>query len=127
MARISGQARERFIQAGLLTEDTAWTDENDFGTVNNETGTWQWNDMGKNSTVYKLLSWAKQRWVDVSGTANNIQADEQGVEPTYFEEEYFSGENLSPIAASTSYGGIIPVVALYKINWESYYNATGQP
>jgi dolichyl-diphosphooligosaccharide--protein glycosyltransferase len=127
MARISGQARERFIQAGLLTEDTAWTDENDFGTVNNETGTWQWNDMGKNSTVYKLLSWAKQRWVDVSGTANNIQADEQGVEPTYFEEEYFSGENLSPIAASTSYGGIIPVVALYKIDWESYYNATGQP
>ena len=127
MARISGQARTRFIQTGLLTEDTAWTDETDFGTVNNQTGTWQWNDMGKNSTVYKLLSWAKQRWVDVSGTANNIQADEQGVEPTYFEEEYFSGENLSPIAASTSYGGIIPVVALYKINWESYYNATGQP
>jgi dolichyl-diphosphooligosaccharide--protein glycosyltransferase len=124
MARISGQARERFIRTGLLTEDTAWTDESDFGQVSNDTGRFVWNDMGKNSTVYKLLSWAKQRWVDVSG--GGIQPDEAGIEPTYFKEEYFAGENLTPTAAS-QYRGLIPIVALYKIDWESYYNAIGQP
>ena len=33
MARISGQARERFIRDGLISEDEAWTDEDDFGGV----------------------------------------------------------------------------------------------
>jgi len=126
MARISGEARERFIQTGYVSADAAWTDENDFGAYNNQTGGWDWNDMGKNSTVYKLLSWAKQRWVDISGIPNQIQADEAGVEPTYFKEAYFAGEDLNPVVASQSYGGLIPVVALYKIDWESYYNAIGQ-
>ena len=126
MARISGEAKDRFIAEGLITPDQAWTDENDFGSINNQTGTWQWNDMGKNSTVYKLLSWAKQRWVDVSGTPNQVQADEPGIEPTYFKEAYFAGEDLNPVDASQKYGGLIPIVALYKIDWESYYNATGQ-
>jgi dolichyl-diphosphooligosaccharide--protein glycosyltransferase len=127
MARISGEARERLIQTGYISASAMWTDENDFGKINNQTGTWDWNDMGKNSTVYKLLSWAKQRWVDVSGTPNQIQADEPGVEPTYFKEAYFAGEDLNPVVASQSYGGLIPIVALYKIDWDSYYNATGQP
>ena len=83
--------------------------------------------MGKNSTIYKLLSWAKQRWVDVSGSPSGVQADEPGVQPTYFKEAYFAGEHLSPIDASQRYGGLIPIVALYKIDWDSYYNATGQP
>jgi dolichyl-diphosphooligosaccharide--protein glycosyltransferase len=127
MARISGEARDRFVQTGYISANAMWTDENDFGTVNNQTGTWNWNDMGKNSTVYKLLSWAKQRWVDVSGIPSQVQADEQGVEPTYFKEAYFAGEDLNPVDASQKYGGLIPIVALYKIDWESYYNATGQP
>jgi dolichyl-diphosphooligosaccharide--protein glycosyltransferase len=127
MARISGQARERFIQTGFISAEAAWIDENAFGSVDNETGTWQWNDVGRNSTVYKLLSWAKQRWVTVSGEPNQVRADEAGVQPTYFKEAYFAGENLNPIDASAKYGGLIPLVALYKIDWESYYNATGQP
>ncbi len=127
MARISGEARERFIQTGYISADAAWIDENDFGAINNQTGTWDWNDTGKNSTVYKLLSWAKQRWVDVSGTQSQIQADEPGVEPTYFKEAYFAGEDLNPVVASQSYGGLIPIVALYKIDWENYYNAADQP
>jgi dolichyl-diphosphooligosaccharide--protein glycosyltransferase len=123
MARISGEARERFISKGLLTADTAWTDENDFGGIDNQTGTWEWNDMGKNSTIYKLMSWAKQRWVDVSGVQSGVTADEPGVEPTYFKEAYFAGEDLSPLEASAKYGGLIPVVALYQIDWEAYDNA----
>ncbi len=125
MARISGEASQRFIQGGFISANASWTDENAFGSVSNQTGTWQWNDMGKNSTIYKLLSWAKQRWVNVSG-GGQVQADEPGVQPTYFKEAYFAGENLSPIDASSRYGGLIPIVALYKIDWDSYYNATGQ-
>jgi asparagine N-glycosylation enzyme membrane subunit Stt3 len=129
MARISGQARERLIQDGFISADAAWTDENDFGAVSNETYTWEWNNAGKNSTVYKLLSWAKQRWVDVGGEASDspVQADETGVEPTYFKEAYFAGEELTIIEASAKYAGLIPIVALYEIDWESYYAATGQP
>jgi hypothetical protein len=124
MARISGQARDRFIQTGFISTELAWTDETTFGNTT-ETGTWQWNDVGKNSTVYKLMSWAKQRWVDVSGTPNQIGADEAGVQPTYFKEKYFAGETLNPIDAASKYGGLIPIVALYEIDWEAYYNATG--
>ena len=127
MARISGQARERFIENGILSAEAAWTDEDDFGAVNVETRMWEWNEAGKNSTVYKLLSWAKQRWVEVGGEESAVQADEAGVEPTFFKEAYFAGENLTAIEASVKYGGLIPIVALYEIDWESYYNATGQP
>ena len=82
--------------------------------------------MGKNSTVYKLLGWAKQRWADVGGEESGVQPDVAGVEPTYFKEAFFAGEDLSALEASVKYSGLIPVVALYEIDWESYYNATGQ-
>jgi dolichyl-diphosphooligosaccharide--protein glycosyltransferase len=123
MARISGQARDRFIKEGLLDENSAWTDEHTF--YNTTSGTWF--DNGKNTTIYKLMSWAKQRWVDVSGAPNQIGIDEAGVQPTYFKEAYFAGENLNPIDASAKYHGLIPIVALYEIDWQKYYNATGQP
>jgi dolichyl-diphosphooligosaccharide--protein glycosyltransferase len=123
MARISGQARDRFIKEGLLDENSAWTDEHTF--YNTTSGTWF--DNVKNTTIYKLMSWAKQRWVDVSGAPNQIGIDEAGVQPTYFKEAYFAGENLNPIDASAKYHGLIPIVALYEIDWQKYYNATGQP
>jgi len=126
MARISGQARERFIQTGFIGAESAWTDENAFGDVT-EAGRWQWNAMGKNSTIYKLLSWAKQRWVDVSGLQAGVGADEAGVHPEYFKEAYFAGVNLNAIDASAKYGGLIPLVALYEIDWEKYYGAISQP
>jgi dolichyl-diphosphooligosaccharide--protein glycosyltransferase len=121
MARISGQARDRLIKEGLLDENSAWTDEHTF--YNTTSG--EWYDVGKNTTVYKLMSWAKQRWVDVSGTLSGISVDEAGVQPTYFKEAYFAGEDLNAIDASAKYHGLIPIVALYKIDWEAYYNATG--
>ncbi len=125
MARISGQARDRFIQTGFISAEAAWTDESDFGEISNTTGTFAWNDIGKSSTVYKLLSYAKQRWADVSGPDYNVVTDEVGVEPTYFKEAFFAGEELNPIDASAKYGGLIPVVALYEIDWDSYYNTPG--
>jgi asparagine N-glycosylation enzyme membrane subunit Stt3 len=127
MARISGQASDRFVADGFVSEDAAWTDENDFISVDMETGRWEWNEVGKNSTVYRLLSWAKQRWVEESGEEHGVLPDEPGVEPTYFKEAYFAGVDLNPIEASMKYGGLIPVVALYEIDWERYYNDIDQP
>jgi dolichyl-diphosphooligosaccharide--protein glycosyltransferase len=127
MARISGEAQQRYINEGFMNDNLKWTDENAFGAPNNQTGTWEWNTMGKNSTIYKLMSYAKQQWADISGVPAGVTADEPGVQPTYFKEAYFSGEELNPVAASTKYGGLIPIVALYEIDWDSYYNATGQP
>jgi len=126
MARISGQARDRFIQTGFIGEELAWTDENTFGSRDNQTGAWQWNNVGKNSTIYKLLSWAKQRWTEVSG-GGVVGPDEAGVQPEYFTEAYFAGVDLNPIDASAKYGGLIPLVALYEIDWQKYYTEIGQP
>jgi dolichyl-diphosphooligosaccharide--protein glycosyltransferase len=122
MARISGQARNRFVP-GYISEEEAWTNEHDFGAVSNTTNAWEWNDMGKNSTIYKLLSWAKQSWVN-SNTGSNVISDEEGVEPTYFKEAYFAGLELTAVQASAKYSGLIPLVALYEIDWEAYENAS---
>jgi dolichyl-diphosphooligosaccharide--protein glycosyltransferase len=122
MARISGNARTRLINSGFIDETSSWTDEYKFGAADNTTGRWVWNDVGKNSTIYKLMSWAKQRWTEVSGMGY-VVPDEQGLQPTYFKEAYFAGEELNPIDAAQKYGGI-PIVALYEIDWQKYYNAT---
>ena len=119
MARISGQARQRFIREGFIDEQSAWEDETKFGTIDTQTGQFAWNDQGKNSVIYKLMSWAKHRWSDVGGGGFVIPDDER-VEPTYFTEEYFSGESTGPF----QYGGIIPLVALYEIDWQKYHNDT---
>jgi dolichyl-diphosphooligosaccharide--protein glycosyltransferase len=112
MARISGKASQRFINDKNLTLDanSAWTDETKFGGYTN--GTWVWNDQGGNSTIYKLMSWGKQRWCDQNG----VSPDVAGVKPQNFTEAYFAGLHLS---ASESYGGIIPLVCLYKIDYPS--------
>ncbi len=124
MARISGQARDRFIQDGYLSEEEAWNDESDFGAYN-DNGAWEWNNAGTNSTVYKLLSWAKQSWVDTASGSYTVYADEEGVKPTYFKQAYFAGLELTLAEAAAKYSGIIPVVALYEIDWDAYYAATG--
>lgn len=135
MAKISGQARTRFIENGFLDEESAWYDEKDFGNYtlgkdwidsnNNgqpDTGEIVNNEKGMSSTIYKLMSWAKQRWTD--GTGGVVSPDETAEEPEYFKEEYFSGIDAGPF----EYGGIIPLVALYEIDWQKYNaltNSTG--
>jgi len=118
MARISGKASERFIHDGLLDNSSAWTDENKFGNYNNETNKWEWGSAGKNSTIYKLMSWGKQRWCDTTGF---VISDEAGIQPKYFKEAYFAGLELDPFEAAQKYGGLVPLVCLYKIDWQQYY------
>ena len=133
MAKISGQASQRFIENGYIDAQSAWTSEVPFGNYSLgkdwidanrngqvDSGELAPKPMGLNSTIYKLMSWAKQRWVDVSGSPSGVVVDEAGVQPEYFKEAYFSGLNTGPSA----YGGIIPLVALYEIDWQKYHNAT---
>jgi len=110
MARISGEAHDRFIP-GFIDEDSAWTDETKFGSFNQST--WTWSDAGTNSTIYKLMSWARHEWASAYGV---IEQDAY-VEPQYFKEAYIAGLSLSPQDASQKYGGIIPLVCLYEIEY----------
>ena len=121
MAKISGEAEDRLMNEGYMTPSYSWTNETSF--MNTTSGVW--TDFGTNSTVYKLMSWAKQRWYDVGGggTSGGISLDSPGVEPTYFQEVYFAGETLTLNQAETNYGApIIPLVCLYKINWQAFEN-----
>jgi hypothetical protein len=54
----------------------------------------------------------------------SVTPDEKGVQPTYFNETYFSGEELSFSDVASTYQGLVPMVCLYEINWQAYYNAT---
>jgi len=121
MASISGDNRERFIQDGWIDENSMWTDKNNFGVVNQNTASWNWNDAGLNSTIYKLMTWTRALYTE-SETAQsiNILLDVVAVEPSYFKPIFISGVNVHPL----KYGGVIPLVALYEIDYESYYNAT---
>ncbi len=126
MASISGKARERFISEGLISDAEMWTSDLDevrqmFG---NYTLGMHWHDFnndgsatsgeliavskGQNSTIYKLMNYAVERWrqVQKGGAAPSIQL-------LYFSEAYIAGlEN-----DGTKYGGVVPLVCLYKINY----------
>ena len=123
MAKISGQAKDRLVNASFIDEQSAWTDETKFGAPNNQTNVWEWNTQGQNSVIYKLMNWAKQRWTEVGGALDPqtpVSPDAPAVQPTYFKEKYFSGVTTPTL----QYGGIIPIVALYEIDWDAYHNAT---
>jgi hypothetical protein len=46
--------------------------------------------------------------------------DSTYAQPKYFKEEFFSGETLSQADSQSKYGGLVPLVCLYKIDWEQY-------
>jgi hypothetical protein len=67
------------------------------------------------------MSWAKQLYTESEAAqAAGVVPDEIGIEPSYFKPAFISGVDISPF----KYGGVIPLVALYEIDYESYYNAT---
>jgi len=118
MARISGQASDRFVRDGFIDHASSWVNESTFGSYNSTAGKWQWNSAGTNSTVYKLMSYGKYKWCQYNEVTD---PDEAAVSvPKYFYEAFFSGETLSASDSSSKYGGIVPLVCLYKINWELY-------
>ncbi|MGQ9530330.1 MAG: STT3 domain-containing protein [Candidatus Bathycorpusculaceae bacterium] len=117
MARISGKAYNRFIDEGFSPD---WTNETTFGYWNSTQNRWIWSERGTNSTIYKLMSWAKHRWCETNGAAEIPQ--ETAVEPQYFKELFFAGLPLSMNDARSKYGGLVPLVCLYEIDWQKYYS-----
>jgi hypothetical protein len=123
MARISGGAHDRFINSSFMIEpDMNWTDENAFGNYTTQEGSgqtiWKWNDQGTNSTIFKMMTYAEQQYA----TGQSLQvADQTGTGPSYFTKAYFAGEEITAEYASNNYNTLVPLVCIYKVNWDKYY------
>ena len=103
MARISGQ---RY----------GWN-ETDFGKYNSTTQQWEWNDRGKNTMIYKLMSYGRHEWSKKN--TGGIPAHETPVTLKYFKPVRFFGIENS--LSDNPYGGVFPLVCLYQVDWEAYY------
>jgi dolichyl-diphosphooligosaccharide--protein glycosyltransferase len=129
MAAISGQARERFISNGFIPANEMWNEKLDdvrsiFG--NYSLGT-RWVDRdrngqvsggelepeprGQNTTIYKLMRYAAESWKQRHGLSSST------IELIYFTPEYIAGLDDD----GSKYGGVVPLVCLYKIDWDKYY------
>jgi dolichyl-diphosphooligosaccharide--protein glycosyltransferase len=119
MARISGQAHDRFVDKGLMDTKYEWINETSFGYFNNTQNKWIWNPLGRNSTIYEFMSWGKHSWL----TANNQGATDPDVyaEPKYFKEAYFAGLGTSLSYVQSNYGSIVPLVCIYQVDWDLYF------
>jgi hypothetical protein len=120
MADISGSAQQRFIDTGFIDQGSSWQNDSSFGQYNSTTNQWDWNSTGVNTAVYKLMSWGKYEWCVTNSVSDPNTAD-ASAQPTYFTEEFFSGLTLTPSEAESNYGGVVPLVCLYKIDWQLYY------
>jgi asparagine N-glycosylation enzyme membrane subunit Stt3 len=117
MARISGQAQTRLIEQGYMNPAKAWTNESQFGASDPNTGRWQWNDQGLNCTVFELLNYAEVHYANtMTSLGINVSPDQTTTQPTYFKFAYFAGEQTNP----TQYGGLVPIIAIYEIDWAKY-------
>jgi len=126
MARISGQSTNPDGLPGWN-----WTDETAFGKFTNVTtywpNDWLWNDQGKNSTIYMLMTWARTLYCNAQGVVDPDAGNATGgvnpdtgvtnPVPLWFTVAHISGLDLTPSDASSLYGGLVPLVALFKINY----------
>lgn len=131
MAAISGKARQRFIEEGLISDSEMWS--SDLNTIRQMFGNYSlgtsWHDSnrngnpesdelitvekGQNCTIYKLMRYAMERWMETQQ-----KGGKPSVKLQYFSEAYIAGlEN-----DGTKYGGYIPLVCLYKINYPPEVN-----
>ena len=112
MARISGSASQ---DQKAQWPDWDWTNESAFGQASNATNQWEWSLRGLNSTIYKLMSWGRYQWSTTYGITDPEAANV--TQPVLFKKEYFAGLNLTPQQAGNQYGGLVPLVLLYKIDY----------
>jgi dolichyl-diphosphooligosaccharide--protein glycosyltransferase len=129
MAAISGKARERFISNGFIPAEDMWNEKLDnvrnmFGNYSlgtnwidsdkdgqADSGELQPNHRGQNATIYKLMRYAVESWKQKHGK------DGSTIELIYFTPEFIAGLDND----GSKYGGVVPLVCLYKINWDKYY------
>jgi asparagine N-glycosylation enzyme membrane subunit Stt3 len=116
MARIANSSRtSRELYGGW--EYKEWTNStgqyNTFGYSNSTTGTFQWNDLGKNTTIYKLMENAKSS--QISGYPAPTL--------TYFKNGHFFGGQVATLGTIQSTGETVyldALVCLYEVDYAKY-------
>ncbi|MGO8807750.1 MAG: STT3 domain-containing protein [Candidatus Bathyarchaeia archaeon] len=125
MARISGTYEQEYIKDGYMGTTnglTEWKDETSFGNYSS-TGAWTWNDQGENCTINELMYGAASQYTSLLTQAGySISLSWQASLPSYFTPVDIAGISTSPF----QYGGLVPLVAIYQVNYPAYYAATGQ-
>jgi len=81
--------------------------ETDYGNTTTQ-GSWAWNAKGQNTVLYKLMTYGKERTL---GSSPTVTLNNFVPEPP---DSYFSETSGSP----RSYGGVIPLVCVYKIKYD---------
>jgi dolichyl-diphosphooligosaccharide---protein glycosyltransferase len=123
MASISGEARNRLVEHGYMDAATAWTNESSFGASDQTTGKWAWNDQGQNCTINELLNYALVEYCNqMTQLGISISPDTTTTIPSYFHSVEIAGLQTSPF----QYSGLVPLVAIYSIDYQAYYAKTGQ-
>jgi len=122
MARIANSSRivrELYAQEWGIWEYKEWgpsMQNNTFGYSNSTTGTFQWNAVGQNTTIYKLMENAKSALLySTSGyTAPAL---------TYFTNGHFFGGPVATLGTIQSTGETVyldALVCLYEVDYEKY-------
>jgi dolichyl-diphosphooligosaccharide--protein glycosyltransferase len=131
MVRISGKGKDRLLSSGFMDANNSWADSADdasaFGNYTlgfnatdlNKDGDYQDegeiidNIRGQNTTIYKLMTYARDLWLFQNGVI-----DTPPTALTHFEEAFIAGLDLKKDEAG-KYGNIVPLVALYKVEYPS--------
>jgi dolichyl-diphosphooligosaccharide--protein glycosyltransferase len=123
MARISAQSP---LENTTNWPEWNWTDESDFGSYTNVTtywpNNWLWNERGYNSTIYQLMTWARTLYCSAQGVVDPDAGNATGASgglptPQQFTPVYIAGLDLTPSDAASNYGNLVPLVALFQINY----------
>jgi hypothetical protein len=119
MARIANSSRivrELYKDEWGVWEYKEWgknKEYNTFGYSNSTTGMFVWNDLGKNTTIYKLMENGKSS--QISGyTAPTL---------TYFKNGHFFGGQVATLGTIQSTGETVyldAVVCLYEVDYAKY-------
>gem|GEM_PF-6384033 len=99
--------------ARIAAERYPSINETDYGDFNEQTGTWEWNDLGASTVIYKLMTYGKKdRLPDVAAVQQLPLESLQ-----HFEKAYFSQDRERPDSL-VAYGGIIPLVCVYEVKYD---------
>jgi dolichyl-diphosphooligosaccharide--protein glycosyltransferase len=127
MARISGTYKQMYVHDGYMGNAskglTEWTDETSFGNYSSTNGQWTWNQQGQNCTINELMYDAASQYCSALTQAGiNVSPSWTASMPSYFTPVDIAGISTSP----SQYGGLVPLVAIYQVNYAAYYAATGK-
>jgi hypothetical protein len=99
-----------------------WKDETTFGSYSNTTGAWTWNTNGENCTINEIMyNMAQQYSSELTAAGYNVSPSWTASTSAYFKPVQIFGSDTSP----SQYGGLIPLVGLYQVDYGAYYADTG--